>query len=256
MLPIIQSLWVGNALSTMEKLCMKSFLENGHPFHLYVYNDIKNIPAGVTVKDAAAIVPPEKIFKYKDHDSYAGFSNIFRYKLLLEKGGFWVDTDLICLMPFQPSLKTEYIFSSQHLRQNNASNANKPYKVNCGTIMAPAGSSVMEYCYNVSIDRDPAQLTWGEIGPNLMGKAVDKFGLQNFVVKPRTFCPIPFWNWKLLINDLSIKNGLEDIMSILMYEARGIHLWNEYWRRDGIDKNSVFPPNSIYEKLKRLYAVT
>jgi len=83
--PIIQSLWIGESLSNMEKLCISSFLKNGHPFHLYVYDEVKGVPEGTILKDASKILPPNMIFKYKDHDSYAAFANLFRYKLLLEK---------------------------------------------------------------------------------------------------------------------------------------------------------------------------
>lgn len=51
-LPVIQSLWIGGSLSVMEQLCITSFLKNGHPFHLYTYEDVKNIPDGTIVKDA------------------------------------------------------------------------------------------------------------------------------------------------------------------------------------------------------------
>lgn len=43
-LPIIQSLWIGNPLSNLEKLCIQSFLDHGHKFHLYTYADIGGIP--------------------------------------------------------------------------------------------------------------------------------------------------------------------------------------------------------------------
>ena len=32
---IIQSLWIGPRLSNMEYLCIKSFIDFGHEFHLY-----------------------------------------------------------------------------------------------------------------------------------------------------------------------------------------------------------------------------
>ena len=99
-LPIIQSLWIGDRLSTMEKLCISSFLQNVNDFHLYTYDKVKGVPEGTVIKDANEIVPSDMIFKYKEHNSYAGFSNIFRYKLLFDKGGYWVDTDNVCLKPF------------------------------------------------------------------------------------------------------------------------------------------------------------
>ena len=47
---IIQSLWIGNNLSDMEQLCIQSFLDNGHEYHLYVYEPIQNIPHGSLLK--------------------------------------------------------------------------------------------------------------------------------------------------------------------------------------------------------------
>ena len=57
MLDIIQSLWIGDSLSVMERLSLSSFLKNGHEVHLYTYGGVKGVPAGVVVKDAAEIVP-------------------------------------------------------------------------------------------------------------------------------------------------------------------------------------------------------
>ena len=73
----------------MEQLSISSFLHNGHDYHLYVYDDLKYIPAGTVVMDASEILPSSRIFQYKQRPSYAGFSNFFRYKLLLngEAGG-------------------------------------------------------------------------------------------------------------------------------------------------------------------------
>ncbi|MCF8323269.1 MAG: hypothetical protein K9I26_09045, partial [Flavobacterium sp.] len=98
-LPIIQSLWIGDTLSLNEQLCITSFLFHGHEFHLYTYGTIKNVPDDTIIKDANRIIPSDKIFKYRK-GSYAGFADWFRYKLLFEKGGFWVDTDVICMKPF------------------------------------------------------------------------------------------------------------------------------------------------------------
>ena len=65
---IIQTLWVGVTLSVMERLCLSSFVKNGHEVHLYAYYDIDNVPEGVTIKDGREILPEDMIFKYKEHD--------------------------------------------------------------------------------------------------------------------------------------------------------------------------------------------
>src|SRR5208337_1561570 len=53
----IQSLWIGDRLSTMEQMSILSYLQQGHEFHLYVYHPVADIPAGTTVRDANEIVP-------------------------------------------------------------------------------------------------------------------------------------------------------------------------------------------------------
>ena len=63
-----------------------SFLAHGHDFHLYTYAPIDNVPEGVVMQDANDILPASMIFQYRDHSSYAGFANFFRYKLLLDRG--------------------------------------------------------------------------------------------------------------------------------------------------------------------------
>lgn len=106
---MIQSLWIGQKLSVMEQLAISSFLQNGHSFHLYVYNEMQGVPKGTILQDANEIMPSKRIFKYRHHDTYAGFANLFRYKLLVEKGGYWVDTDVVCLRPF--SFTADYMFA-------------------------------------------------------------------------------------------------------------------------------------------------
>ena len=49
-----------------------------------------------------------------DSGSLAAFSNLFRYKLLLERGGWWVDTDVICLRPFR--VRDELVIASEPVK--------------------------------------------------------------------------------------------------------------------------------------------
>ena len=58
----IQSLWIGERLSTIERLSIQSFLTNGHEYHLYVYSDVGEVPSGVVLKDASSIIPRDGIF--------------------------------------------------------------------------------------------------------------------------------------------------------------------------------------------------
>ena len=233
---IMQGLWVGSELSVMEQLSISSFLRNGHDYHLYVYDEVKNIPTGTVVMDANEILPAARIFQYKRSPSYAGFSNYFRYKLLLERGGWWVDTDTVCLKPFD--FHEAYVFSSQLSSWGFE-------VVNSGVIKAPAGSRMMAYAWGVCQAKDPARLVWGETGPKLMARAVRKFSLGKYKKPHYAFCPIDYPEWHHVL-----KAGAEISLDDKTY---AIHLWNEMWRAAGQDKNAQYPETCLYEELKRSY---
>ena len=64
---------------------------------LHVYEEPPGVPAGVTLCDAAAVLPRNELFVHRCSGSVAVFADWFRYRLLLEHGGMWVDTDVVCL---------------------------------------------------------------------------------------------------------------------------------------------------------------
>ncbi len=245
-LPVIQSLWIGQKLSVMERLCIASFLNNGHEFHLYTYSEIDNIPEGAVLKDASEIVPSERIFKYKDRDSYSGFSNIFRYQLLLERGNYWVDTDVICLSPF--NIKSDYVFASAV-----ESGEHSAHVESC-VIRAPHGSEIMEYCLHESSKYDPSELIWGQIGPDLLNHAVGKYSMKDYVRKPYTFCPILSEHWYKFLT-VSLCVPWIEMAKMAVFKTKAVHLWNEVWRLKGVDKDACFPKRCIYERLKKRYVV-
>ena len=232
---IIQGLWVGPELSVMERLSIASFRQNGHEYHLYVYDEPKNVPSGTVIADANQILPASSIFQYKQRPSYAGFSNFFRYKLLLERGGWWVDTDTICLKEFD--FPDEYVFSSEIARGSEV--------INSGIIKAPAGSDVMSYAWGICETKNPEDLVWGETGPRLMAEAVRKCSLEKFVQPHQVFCPIGYAEWHKLLES--------EPESPFDERSYAIHLWNEMWRASGQDKNAEYDESCIYELLKRRY---
>ena len=232
----IQGLWIGPELSLMEQLSISSFLRHGHDYHLYIYDHVKNIPAGTVVRDANEVLPAARIFQYKQRPSYAGFSNFFRYKLLLDRGGWWADSDIVCLKAFD--FPEQYVFSSEI-------NHRGLEVVNVGIIKTPAGSSIMNHAWNVCQNKNVNRLVWGETGPKLMAKAVRKFALKEFKKGSRVFCPVDYNEWRKVLDP-----GAEIALDGHTF---AIHLWNEMWRAAGQDKNACYHQHCLYEKLKRTY---
>ncbi|MGH8468828.1 MAG: glycosyltransferase [Gammaproteobacteria bacterium] len=232
---IIQGLWIGPELSVMEQLSVSSFLLNGHEYHLYVYDKPKNIPVGTVVKDANEILPCSHIFQYKHYPSYAGFANFFRYKLLFDRGGWWADTDTICLKPFD--FPEEHVFSSEVSKGLEV--------VTSGILKAPAGSNVMAYAWGVCQTKNPEHLVWGETGPRLMAEAVRKYSLEKYTKPHYVFCPLGYSEWHKVLEP--------DVETVLDESTYAIHLWNEMWRAASQDKNARYHESCLYGQLKRRY---
>jgi mannosyltransferase OCH1-like enzyme len=233
---VVQGLWIGPELSVLEQLSLASFIRNGHQYHLYVYDEMKNIPEGTIVRDANEILPASSIFLYKQPPSYAGFANFFRYKLVLERGGWWADTDTICLKPFD--FPEEYVFSSEVIGGGLE-------VINSGIFRAPAGSDVMAYAWGVCRTKNPEKLVWGETGPKLMAEAVGKYALGKYKKPHQVFCPVGYLDWHTVLEP--------DAQVSLEESSYAIHLWNERWRATNQDKNAEYHRDCLYEQLKRKY---
>ncbi len=261
---IIQSLWVGKELSIMENLSIKSFIANGHDYHLYVYGKVENIPAETIVKNGNEILPEDRIFQYQSgwgKGSYAGFADLFRCHLLKHNGGWWVDTDVICLKPFD--LKSEYIISSSYEgKWGELAN-------NC-VLKLPKSSEITNYLVNVLETMNIDMVEFGQTGPQLVQKAVSELDLSHYVVSHKLFCPITWRavNKKIVYSKKNfsmnsiIETSKDMARSIIRPHQRAgkitkdsyaVHLWNEIWRQNGLDKNFVYDNKCLYEILKRQY---
>ncbi len=233
-LPAIHGLWVGDSLSSMERLCILSFLRHGHSFRLFTYGPVRNIPPGTEVCDGNEVLPRSAIFQYTN-GSFAGFANFFRYKLLLDQGGCWVDLDTICLKPFD--FPQEYVFSSEMHHGTPI--------VDSAVIKAPKGSDFCAHAWRVCQSKDPQKLIWGETGPRLARETIELLGLHQYVVGPEVFCPVDPDTWEEIFDP----NGRKEFGT----NTHAVHLWNELWRRGDLDKDAAYAPGCIYEWLKSAY---
>ena len=89
MLPEINGLWIGSSLSKIERLCIRSFQDHGHPFVLYTYGDIGNVPPGTIVRDGNEILPKSESEPFIARGNIANFADWFRWELLRTRGGYW-----------------------------------------------------------------------------------------------------------------------------------------------------------------------
>lgn len=258
----IQSLWIGERLSKVEQLSIKSFLDNGHEYHLYVYNSIDHIPKGTTILDANKIISGDKIFQLKNgwgKGSYSAFADLFRFKLLLEKGGWWFDTDIICLKPLQVQEKDLIIATSFEDQWGICAN-------NC-VLKASAGHPLLEKLYEEANSADVNEIKFGQTGVHLLQTIVKEMKLEEYFSLYTYFNPI---SWRDVGYYILGKKTLKEYMkeSVRPYikpstmegkaitdDSYCVHFWNEVWRQNGWDKNGIYAKDSLFEKLKKKHSI-
>lgn len=233
----VYGLWIGRELSVLELLCIASFQASGHPFHLWVYKDFTGkVPPGTILRDASSIIPESEVFSYTHKNqfghgkgSFAGFSDIFRYKLLWQEGGWWTDMDITCLRPLPEG--EDYVFRTHH-----------EFPVVGNLMHCPPRSPLMEKCLEDARREVHAGNRDWNLPIAILNHHIREFGLLQ--------CARPLTNpdrWpvvrKLLVSGGNIP---EDIAAI--------HWMNEEWRANGISKKAI-APSSVLGKLLSGYGL-
>lgn len=233
---VINGLWVGNKLSPMELLTLHSFVAHGHTFHLWVYEPLENdLPKNVILKDANLIVPQSEIFTLKTgdiasqfgKDSLALFADWFRYQLLYQKGGWWVDMDVTCLRKFD--IETDYYFSSHyHLPMIN------------NVLKVPKKAPFLAATINALDLKNLAYTTDWLVSNKILNQYVRQYKLSQYIHKDE--CNLDDW---LEIEPYIYSNNP------IYKNWRYIHWMNEEWRTQKLSKNAFYPETTITHLLKK-----
>lgn len=219
----VHGLWVGSELTVLERLTLHSFVYHGHDFNLWVYGDIKTaLPKGVRICDANEILPASKIFRYKNANKYghgkgsvAGFSDLFRYKLLYEKGGWWTDMDITCLKPLE--ISESYFFRSHH------------DLAAVGNLMkCEVKSELMLRCFEET-DRTVDENNTDWLKPiAILNKHLHELSLQRFIRSGLSNED----RWPVVKRLIYLNNTLPENYLF-------VHWMNEEWRSRGINKTDI-----------------
>lgn len=119
----ICTFWHGPRLRDVDRICLASMVMTGQRVKLFSYAPVENVPAGVELHDAEAILP-EAAFKRLDPDypnlktrrTIVQFSDIFRIMLMKHKQGVWLDTDVYLLKQFHPNPDQPYFARENFFR--------------------------------------------------------------------------------------------------------------------------------------------
>jgi len=205
-------MWVNRiaSLSPLHYLSLISHLKNGNEVHLYSYQQIKNLPTGIILKDADEILPKE--FAYNallSGHSIAHISDIIRLTVASENQGVVIDMDAVVLRPFP---KQEGFFASMPAKQTGGfapkwGNSHPPLIINDNSWDGKALSAFpmgvdkkmapyirnLVYSIFTTLSRPPEgnSKAWNYVLWTI--KKLPSLDKKYIVYKPLYFCPLPAW---------------------------------------------------------------
>lgn len=252
------TLWIGENLSYIEQLTLASYVYHGHKIELYCYNNISNIPKGVIIKNANEIITYDKI-NVKHTGSHAHSADHFRFEALYQKGGTWVDMDMLCVS--SQVLTGDHIFGWQNNDHLNTAIIRLPpgspisrlmvsrmLNINTWTPIDTRKERIRKTLRLLQNKNSPYHTGWGELsGPIPFTRAVKHFNLISQADPQIKFYPLdcfesirPFW-------------PNEDLSDVIEKTTFSIHLWSEMLARTGIKRYKEPPQGSYIKSLLDLY---
>ena len=219
----LQTFWTGSPLSRMERAALQSYVNVGHTVHVYTYNPIADfrtqVPKSrhIRVHDARDILPESAVFKYKDREGvgkrsdafrFLPFSDLFRFKMLQKMGGAWIDLDIFLTrrLPFD---RRPYAFSSERTIQKGAYKKKETEVASVSFIKVDGPNSAL---MNWILDPARAPTPGSQKTPfdymNLFRKGIEALGLERYVLPPRAFMAMNWWDVKEAFDE---GNGLPGV---------------------------------------------
>lgn len=229
----VNSLWVGDRLGYLEQLCLVSAAAAGHPVTLYSYtpDHLKGVPPGIELRDAREVMPEQRVVKYAGTNSYALGSNFFRYELLAQDRGYWIDADVYMIKALD--FEEPYVFGMEHEKT-----------INSAVLYIPPNSGmVRDLCeIPLSNQRPPwygpkrslayywkrlkkgqvrvEDMMWGTFGPLMVTYLAKKHKVVDQAQKPSVFYPISWKDARQFYGPASV------IESSLTPDTHAVHLYN------------------------------
>ena len=260
----VGTLWIGGALSWMEILCLKSFVDAGQKITLFSYEDIPNVPEGVIRRDGREIIDTDNFMKYEKKDSFALFADLFRLHMIKAcPGMIWIDTDVYCHAPM--TYDSDYVFGFELPDSDRVNNA---------ILGMPAQSALLEAMIAFTDDHyaipefvkpslreayqaaaaqgEPvhvSQQPWGVWGPMMVTHFVKKMGLLDKVQPMAAFYPVPFPERTRMIRKAK---KVEDRFTP---ETTAVHLWASNKRELGLRFGGVPREDSYLAKILSRHGV-
>lgn len=260
----VGTLWIGGAMSWLEQLCLKSFVDQGQKITLFSYEDIPNVPGGVIRRDGRQIFETDDFIKYEKKDSFALFADLFRLHMIRAcPGMIWVDTDVYCHRPMD--------YDDDHVLGYELPGAQR---VNNAVLGLPADSAILadmlaftEDRYSIAPFLKPAlqaeyraardrgepvhvsQQPWGIWGPMMVTHFVHAHDLADRVQPLDAFYPVTFPDRLKFLRKEPVAARL------ITQRTTALHLWASNKRELGLRHDGLPPEGSYLDMLVRRHGI-
>lgn len=253
----IGALWMEGALSFLEQLCLKSFIDAGHQVVLYHYGPLENVPDGITLADANDIMSRDNFLTHERTGSPALHSDLFRYKMLRsQRNMIWADTDAYCMKRFETQTGHFYGWESKS-------------HVNGGVLGLPHDSDTLQALLDFTADEfaippyygpdyaaeleqkrdagDPVHASeqpWGVWGPHAVTHFLHQTGEVRYALPQEGLYPFTFKDRRLMLRrDF-------DTTGYITKDTFSVHLYGRRMRARLVEREGGAPhPQSLLGKL-------
>jgi len=222
----MRTFWHGETMPLYQQACLASFVRRGHRVEVFTYSENARFADGLHVRNAREILPEERVLRPLAGGRTGIRAHLFRYALLEQLGGWWIDPDVMLMQPDLPE-GSVYIAPPDVFRRTPVAvlkfSAHHP-------LMAEARAQAD------ALDGGPE--AWERAGTALLGELVSACDVLSQATEG--LGPISWLNVPDLFDP--------DRAAELERAARSscfLHLQDEVWRRAGIP-SGLAPPEGCY----------
>jgi hypothetical protein len=227
----IHMFWHGGGLPPLAHACIQSFVSHGHRLRVYAY-DFAVLPVGAVLEDAREIIRvDDPLYRNLAATSVEAFSDCFRYCLLHQRGGWWVDTDVYCLRSHLPNEGRAWAEQESGL-------------INGAILRFSKGDPLCERLIMLARRRATGLIDWTALGPDLVTEILSPHHDGSAFGSRETFYPLHWLEAHFL--------WLPAFKPEVMRRTQGaafLHCWAKALNDMGIDVNRSAPAGSFLAEI-------
>jgi cytochrome P450 len=228
----IHMFWHGGELFPLAHACIQSFVSHGHPVRVHAYDSLA-LPPGAVLEDAREVIAADDPLQRLLVSTIQGFADCFRYALLHQRGGWWVDTDVYCLTSHLPN-------------EGRAWAEQEPGRINNAILRFAKGDPLCERLAWFARRRARPSMHWGAIGPDLATEVLSAHHDKSNFGSRETFYPL-HWREAHFLWLPELKPGVVQRLN----GAAFLHCWAEVLKKMGIHPRRAAPAGSFLAEILR-----